>query len=110
MARAELDAALSREISAAQAPNPDLTLQSEYARSRYAPLAVWRRVDWLLRSRERRRLDIELAQLDTGNARLQLMDQAWAVRHALAAALSDQETPAGGWYCSIGSPRRRSGC
>jgi outer membrane protein, heavy metal efflux system len=49
-------------------------------------------LNWLLRSPERRRLDREIAGLDTGNARLQLMDQAWAVRSALAAALSDWES------------------
>jgi len=37
-------------------------------------------------------LDRDIARLDTGNARLQLMDQAWAVRSALAAALSDWES------------------
>jgi CRISPR system Cascade subunit CasA len=49
-------------------------------------------LNWLLRSPERRRLEIEIAGLDTGSARLQLMEQAWAVRSALAAALSDWES------------------
>jgi len=37
-------------------------------------------------------LEIEVAQLDTDNARLELMEQAWNVRHELIAALSDWET------------------
>ncbi|MEP6883358.1 MAG: TolC family protein [Gammaproteobacteria bacterium] len=91
VARVEVDAALSREITAAQAPNPDLTLQSEYARHDPHPWLYGVSLNWLLRSPERRRLDREIAGLDTDNARLQLMDQAWAVRSALAGALSDWE-------------------
>ena len=50
-------------------------------------------LDLLLRSSTRRQLDTDLARLETSNARWQLMDEAWAVRHALVAALSDwQET------------------
>jgi CRISPR system Cascade subunit CasA len=92
VAKAEVAAALAREISAAQAPNPDLTLQSEYARHEPHPWLYGVSLDWLLRSPERRRLDREIAGLDTGNARLELMDQAWAVRSALASALSDWQS------------------
>jgi outer membrane protein TolC len=92
VARAEVDAALSREITAAQAPNPDLTLQSEYARHEPHPWLYGVSVNWLLRSPQLRRLDRQIAGLDTDNARLQLMDQAWAVRSALASALSDGES------------------
>src|ERR1700722_8910186 len=91
VARAQVKAALSREITAAQAPNPDLILESEYARHDSHPWLYGVSLDWLLRSSERRRLDSDIARLDTGNARLQLMDEAWAVRSALAAALSDWE-------------------
>lgn len=91
VARAQVKAALSREITAAQAPNPDLILESEYARHDAHPWLYGVSLDWLLRSSERRRLDSDMARLDTGNARLQLMDEAWAVRSALAAALSDWE-------------------
>jgi cobalt-zinc-cadmium efflux system outer membrane protein len=91
VARAQVTAARSHEVTAAQAPNPDLTLQSEYARHDTHPWLYGVYVNWLLRSSERRRLEIELATLDTQNARLQLMDQAWSVRSALAAALSDWE-------------------
>jgi cobalt-zinc-cadmium efflux system outer membrane protein len=92
VARAEVGAALSREVTAAQAPNPDLTLQSEYARHDSHPWLYGVSLNWLLRSPEQRRLDIEIAGLDTGNARLQLMDQAWNVRRELAAALSEWES------------------
>jgi outer membrane protein, heavy metal efflux system len=89
VARAQINAALAREITAAQAPNPDLTLQSEYARHDPHPWLYGISLNWLLRSPERRRLERAIAGLDTNNERLQLMDQAWAVRSALAAALSD---------------------
>jgi cobalt-zinc-cadmium efflux system outer membrane protein len=92
VARAQVKEALSHEITAAQAPNPDLILQSEYARHDPHPWLYGVSSNWLLRSPERRRLDIEIAEFDTGNARLQLMDQAWTVRSALAAALSDWES------------------
>jgi cobalt-zinc-cadmium efflux system outer membrane protein len=92
VARAQVAAVQSHEISAAQAPNPDLTLQSEYARHDGHPWLYGVAMDWPLRSPERRRLEIDMARLDTGNARLQLMDRAWAVRSALAAALSDWES------------------
>jgi CRISPR system Cascade subunit CasA len=92
VARAQVEAAGSHEITAAQSPNPDLTLQSEYARNDAHPWLYGIAVDWLLRSSERRRMDMAIAGLDTANARLQLMDQAWAVRSALGAALSDWES------------------
>jgi outer membrane protein, heavy metal efflux system len=98
VAEAQINAALSHEISAAEGPNPELTLQSEYARHDSHPWLYGLSLNWLLRSSERRRLDEQIARLDTSNARLQLMDQAWSVRRALAAALSDWE-----------SARRRSG-
>jgi outer membrane protein TolC len=92
VARAQIKEALSREISAALAPNPDLILQSEYARHDPHPWLYGVSLNWLLRSPERRRLDIEIAEFYTGGARLQLMDRAWTVRSALAAALSDWES------------------
>jgi cobalt-zinc-cadmium efflux system outer membrane protein len=91
VAEAEVNAALSREIIAAQGPNPDITLQSEYARHDSRPWLYGVSFNWLLRSSERRRLGLEIARLDTAGARLQLMDHAWAVRRALADALTDWE-------------------
>ncbi len=72
--------------------NPDLILQSEYARHDAHPWLYGVSLNWLLRSADRRRLDVEMAQLDIRGARLQVMDQAWAVRRALAAALTDWES------------------
>jgi cobalt-zinc-cadmium efflux system outer membrane protein len=92
VARAQAQAALAREITAAQTPNPDLTLQSEYARHDSHPWLYGLSLNWLLRSSERRRLDSELARLDTGNARLQLMAEAWGVRRELAGSMSDWES------------------
>jgi len=92
VARAQVEAASSHEITAAEAPNPDLILQSEYARHDSHPWLYGLSLNWLLRSSERRRLDVDIARLDTGGARLQLMDRAWAVRSTLAAALSDWES------------------
>jgi cobalt-zinc-cadmium efflux system outer membrane protein len=92
VAQAEVEAAQSREISATQAQNPDITLQSEYARHDSHPWLYGVSFNWLLRSSERRRLGLEIARLDTSGARLQLMDHAWAVRRELAAALCDWES------------------
>jgi CRISPR system Cascade subunit CasA len=92
VARAEIGAARAREVTAAQSPNPDLTLQSEYARHDAHPWLYGVSLEWLLRSPEQRRLDIEIAGVDTGNARLQLMDQTWSVRRELANSLSAWES------------------
>ena len=89
--RAQVGAAQSREITAAERPNPDLTLQSEYARHDPHPWLYGISLNWLLRSPEQRRLGMDIAALDTSNARLQLMDEAWSVRSELATALSDWE-------------------
>jgi CRISPR system Cascade subunit CasA len=92
VARAQIDAAVAREITAAQVTNPDLTLLSEYAAHREAhPWLYGLSLDWLLRSPGRRSLEREIARSDTINMRSQLMDQTWRVRHSLSAALSDWE-------------------
>jgi outer membrane protein, heavy metal efflux system len=92
VAQAEIGAALAHEITAAEVPNPDVTLQSEYARHDPHPWLYGISLNWLLRSSERRHLDTEIARLDTSNARLQLMDHAWSVRRSLATALCDWES------------------
>jgi len=91
VARAQVEESLAQELTAREVPNPDLTLQSEYARHDSHPWLYGVSLDWLLRSPGRRHLEIEIAQLDTGTARLQLMDQTWAVRRELAGALSSWE-------------------
>lgn len=92
LAQAEVNVALSSEISAAEAPNPGLTLQSEYARHDSHPWLYGIGLNWLLRSGERRKLETQIAGLETSNARLRLLDKAWSVRRALAAGLSDWES------------------
>ena len=89
VARAQVEAAVAHEVTAGQTPNPELTLQSEYAHQEPHPWLYGLSLDLLVRSSTRRQLDVDLARLETSNARWQLMDEAWAVRRALVAALSD---------------------
>ncbi len=91
VADAQFRTALARETTAAQSPNPDLILESEYSSGEPHPWLYGISLDWLLRSTERRRIDVEVARIEIGNARLQMMEQVWTVRRALAAALSDWE-------------------
>ena len=92
VARAHVQAALAHEITADQVLSPDLTLQSEYgAHGEPHPWLYGVALDWVLRSPGRRRLEQEIARLDTTNTRLQLMDGIWALRRELIAALSDWE-------------------
>ncbi len=91
VARAEVQAALAKETSAGETPNPDLTLQSEYARDEAHPWLYGLAFDFVLRTPSRRRLDVGIAQLATANARWQVVDQTWTVRRALTNALSDAE-------------------
>ncbi|HUI60337.1 MAG TPA: TolC family protein [Steroidobacteraceae bacterium] len=91
VARAQVQESLAQELTAREIPNPDLTLQSEYARHDSYAWLYGVSLSWLLRSPGRRHLEIEIARLDTGNTRLQLMDDTWAVRRELAAALSSWE-------------------
>jgi CRISPR system Cascade subunit CasA len=90
-ADARIRAALAGRITAAQTPDPDLTLESEYAPHDPHPWLYGFGVNWLLRSSERRRLDLEVARLEISGARLQMLEQIWSVRSALVAALSDWE-------------------
>lgn len=91
VARAQVKSMMAREVTAAQGPNPDLILESEYARHDVHPWLYGIELDWLLRSAERRRLEMALARAGTSHAQLTLMDQTWAVRRSLAAALSEWE-------------------
>ncbi len=91
VANAQAQVALAHEIAAGEPPNPDLTLQSEYARHDSHPWLYGVALNWLLRSPGRRGLERRIARIDTQSARLELMDEAWSVRHDLTAALSDWE-------------------
>jgi len=89
VARAQVEAAVAHQITAGQTPNPELTLQSEYAGEEPHPWLYGLSLDLLLRSPARRELEAGLARLETSTARWQLMDSTWAIRRALVAALSD---------------------
>lgn len=91
VARAQVEAAIAHETTAGQTPNPELTLQSEYARDEPHPWLYGFSLDLLLRSPTRRQLDVDLARFETSAARWQLMDSAWAVRRSLVAASSDRQ-------------------
>jgi cobalt-zinc-cadmium efflux system outer membrane protein len=90
ISQAEVDAALAHQVTAAEMPNPDLTLQSEYSRQEMHPWLYGLSLNWLLPT-QRLRLRQETARLVTLNTRLKLMEQAWAIRRELVAALSDWE-------------------
>jgi outer membrane protein, heavy metal efflux system len=89
VAHAQIKAALAREVTAAELPNPNLTLQSEYARHDPYAWLYGVGVSWLLPTRNRRHLEMEAFRIETLNVRLELMEKTWAVRQALIAALSD---------------------
>jgi CRISPR system Cascade subunit CasA len=91
VARAQVQAARAHEGAVAQPANPDLTLQSEYARHDPHPWLYGFNLDFPLRSPARKRLETDLARLGTGNAQWQLMDQVWVTRRSLIAALSEHE-------------------
>jgi CRISPR system Cascade subunit CasA len=90
VARAEVEAALAGEISAGESPNTTLNLQSEYARREPDHWLYGLSFDFLLRRRAD--LEVRLAELGTRAARSGLMEETWAVRRALTAALSDRES------------------
>lgn len=91
VADAELAAALARERTAAEPLNPDLTLQSEYARREVHPWLYGIALEWPLQSKSRRQLSREIANLDAISMRLNLMNETWAVRRDLVAGLTDWE-------------------
>jgi outer membrane protein TolC len=89
VAHAQIKAALAREVTAAERPNPNLTLQSEYARHDAYAWLYGVGVSWLLPTGNRRHLEMEATRIETLNVRLALMEKTWSIRQALIAALSD---------------------
>ena len=85
VAHAQIKAALAREVTAAELPNPNLTLQSEYARHDPYAWLYGVGVSWLLPTRNRRHLEMEATRIETLNVRLELMEKTWTVRQALVA-------------------------
>ena len=92
VARAQVQAAQAHESAVAQPANPDLTLQSEYARHDPHPWLYGFALDFPLRTPARKRLETGLARIGTGNAQWQLLDQVWTMRRSLIAVLSERET------------------
>jgi cobalt-zinc-cadmium efflux system outer membrane protein len=92
VSQAQVQAALARRVTAGETPNPGVTLQSEYgAHGEMHPWLYGLSLNWPVRPNSRRRLGQQIAGLDITNTRLQLMDQTWALRRELIAALSDWE-------------------
>jgi cobalt-zinc-cadmium efflux system outer membrane protein len=89
VARAQVGAAATQEIVAAERPNPVVTLQSEYARHDTKPWLYGIALELPLRAPGRRQLAIDLAKLGSLKARWELVDQTWVVRRSLTQALSD---------------------
>lgn len=89
VARAEVDEARAGEVGAAEMPNPELTLQSEYARHESDRWLYGLGLDFLLRTPARRHLDIDIARLAGATARWQVIEQIWTLRRTLVAALGD---------------------
>lgn len=92
IAQAQEQAAVARERTAGELPNPGLTLESEYRNEAQKTWEYGLYFDWLLPSPGRRRLARQIARIQTDNTHLQLMEEAWAVRRGLTAALSDWES------------------
>jgi len=92
VARTQAAAALAHETTATQRPNPELTLQSEYARKEPHPWLYGVGLQIVLSSHERGRVDADIARLETSAAQRELMEQAWGVRAALVDALSERES------------------
>lgn len=92
IARAQTRAARAREDAAALPANPDLTLQSEYARHDPHPWLYGFALDLDLRSPSLKRAEREFAALGTRNAQWQWLDQVWALRRDLIAAFSEVES------------------
>jgi CRISPR system Cascade subunit CasA len=91
VARAEVGHALAHEVTAGEAPNPTIGLQSEYA-LHDIPWLYGIAFELPLRSPTLRRLAISQAQIATRRERWALMGATWTVRSALTAALSDWQS------------------
>ncbi len=89
VARAEVARTLAHQITAGEAPNPTIGLQSEYALNDVHPWLYGVSFELPLRSPTLRRLAISQARIATSRARWQLMGATWTVRSELIAALSD---------------------
>jgi len=92
VARSQMKLAAAEQALAVLGPNPDLTLQSEYARQELHPWLYGLAASWPLLSTAQRRLNGQMASAETERAKLEAMQAAWEVRGALIQALSDRES------------------
>jgi CRISPR system Cascade subunit CasA len=92
VANARVAAAHAAEIVAGERPNPDLTLESEYARHDTHPWLYGLALDWPLTSPSQRRVKLDIARLATESERLQRLEEAWSLRRRLVEALSQWQT------------------
>lgn len=88
VARAEYDAARAEQAVAGLPADPDLSLQTEYARREQRPWLYGLGLDIPLRTAGQRQLDRAIAGSAVEASRANLLEQAWQVRHRLVAALS----------------------
>jgi CRISPR system Cascade subunit CasA len=91
IAQADLDAAIAQESIAGMRANPDLSLQTEYARRERSQWLYGLGLDIPLGSSARRRLDRQIAGTRTTIARTQVLARTWTLRSELAKVLSDRE-------------------
>lgn len=91
VARATVGRALAHQITAGEAPNPTIGLQSEYA-LHDIPWLYGITFELPLRSPTLRRLAISQAQIASSRERWALMGATWSVRSELTAALSDWQS------------------
>jgi outer membrane protein TolC len=94
VARAQWDTAVAAQRTAAQRPNPTLTLTPGYDFTREAGVSPWMPsigLDFLVATRGRRSWQQEIAAADADAARLAVYAAVWQVRSDLRKALLESE-------------------
>lgn len=91
VSRAEVAASVAQRANAGLLADPDLSLQTEYARREEKPWLYGLGLSIPLPSGARRDLDRRIADADVDVARAQMLNQIWQVRSDLVHALSDLE-------------------
>jgi cobalt-zinc-cadmium efflux system outer membrane protein len=91
VSRAEVDASVVQRAHAGLLADPDLSLQTEYARAEEKPWLYGLGLSIPLPSGARRELDRQIADTEVDTARATMLAQVWQVRSDIAHALSDLE-------------------
>lgn len=91
VSRAEVVASVAQRANAGLLADPDLSLQTEYARREEKPWLYGLGLSIPLPSSGRRDLDRQIADTEVGVARAQMFDRVWLVRSEIVHALSDLE-------------------